>query len=128
VVFGLIDLMIFDYPLFFPGAVIALVLMVAVGIPGVGALASMNTLLQTSVSDEFRGRIWGAIGTTGAAAQLVGTTLAGTLGDHVGIVPMLNVQGGGYVVAGVLVLVLLRRYQHQHVLPVAAENVPAATA
>jgi MFS family permease len=127
-IFGLIDLMIFDYPLFFPGAVIALVLMVAVGIPGVGALASMNTLLQTSVSDEFRGRIWGAIGTTGAAAQLVGTTLAGTLGDRVGIVPMLNVQGGGYVVAGVLVLVLLRRYQHRHVLPVAAENVPAAMA
>src|SRR5207248_67476 len=30
IVFGLIDLMIFDYPLFFPGAVIALVLMVAV--------------------------------------------------------------------------------------------------
>jgi hypothetical protein len=88
----------------------------------------MNTLLQTTVSDEFRGRIWGAIGTTGAAAQLVGTTLAGTLGDRVGIVPMLNVQGGGYVVAGVLVLVLLRRYQNQYVLPVAAENVPAAIA
>jgi hypothetical protein len=41
---------------------------------------------------------------------------------------MLNVQGGGYVVAGVLVLVLLRRYQHPHVLPVAAEKVPAAMA
>jgi hypothetical protein len=44
---------------------------------------------------------------------LVGTTTAGFLGETVGIVPILALQGGGYVLAGAMVLVALRGYVHE---------------
>ncbi|MHB8598554.1 MAG: MFS transporter [Ktedonobacteraceae bacterium] len=105
---GFIDLLIFNYPTFFPGIVIGLALFVLVGIPGVGFSTGVTTLLQTSVEDKYRGRIFGAMGTTSAILMLVGTTLAGLLGDPLGVVTVLNTQGGMYVLAGICVLVLLR--------------------
>jgi hypothetical protein len=39
--------------------------------------------------------------------MLVGTLAGGVLGDTAGIVPVLVVQSGAYVLAGLLVLVLL---------------------
>ena len=108
VAFGLIDLAIFNYPTFFPGITLGIVLFIVVGVPGVGLGAAFDTLLQTAVADEYRGRIFGALGTTGALLRLVGMGLAGALGDVVGVVPMLNLQGGGYILAGVLGLVMLR--------------------
>jgi MFS family permease len=107
VLFGLIDLVIFNYPAFFPGFTLAVILFVLVGIPGVGTMTSSYTLLQTAVADEYRGRIFGAIGTTGALFMLSGTILAGFLGDHVGVVTVLNTQGVVYVLAGVFALVTL---------------------
>jgi len=107
VLFGLIDLVIFNYPAFFPGFALAVILFVLVGIPGVGTMTSSYTLLQTAVADEYRGRIFGAIGTTGALFMLSGTILAGFLGDHVGVVTVLNTQGVVYVLAGVFALVTL---------------------
>ena len=35
---------------------------------------------------------------------MLGTSIAGALGDVVGIVPLLTLQGAGYIGAGVLVL------------------------
>jgi MFS family permease len=105
--FGLIDLAIFNYPAFLPGFTLALILFVAVGIPGVAMQTGMNTLLQSSVADEYRGRIFGTYGTTGALLALLGATLASTLGDRVGPVTLLNIQGGVYVAAGLLVPALL---------------------
>jgi MFS family permease len=105
--FGLIDLAIFNYPAFFPGFTLALILFVAVGIPGVAMRTGMNTLLQSAVADEYRGRIFGTYGTTAALLALLGATLAGTLGDRIGAVTLLNIQGGVYVAAGLLAPVLL---------------------
>ena len=107
ILFGLIDLIIFNYPAFFPGFTLAVILFVLVGIPGVGTMTSAYTLLQTAVTDEYRGRIFGAIGTTGALFMLSGTILAGVLGDHLGVVTVLNTQGAVYVLAGVFALVTL---------------------
>ena len=42
VLFGLIDLMIFNYPAFFPGFTLAVILFVLVGIPGVGMTTSRS--------------------------------------------------------------------------------------
>ncbi len=108
IAFGFIDLLIFNYPTFFPGIAIGLALFVLVGIPGVGFSTGVTTLLQTSVEDKYRGRIFGAMGTTSAILMLLGTTLAGLLGDSLGVVTVLNTQGGMYVLAGICVLVLLR--------------------
>src|SRR5260221_10991439 len=58
IAFGFIDLVIFNYPRFYPAFLIALILFVLVGIPGVGMLTGANTLLQTAVTDEYQGRIF----------------------------------------------------------------------
>ena len=107
VLFGLVDLAIFVYPSFVQSIAVGLALFVLVGIPAEGMLAGLQTLLQTSAEDRFRGRVFGALGTTQALLMLAGTLLGGALGDAVGVVPVLVVQGGAYVAAGILVLVLL---------------------
>jgi predicted MFS family arabinose efflux permease len=106
VLFGLIDLAIFNYPAFFPGFTIALVLFVVVGLPGAAFGASFSTLLQSGVADNYRGRIFGALNTTFALLTLGGMGLASVAGDALGIVPIINIQGYGYVAAGILALAL----------------------
>jgi hypothetical protein len=60
VLFGLIDLAILAYPSFVQSIAVGLALFVLVGIPAAGMLAGLQTLLQTSAADRFRGRVWGA--------------------------------------------------------------------
>jgi len=121
ILFGLIDLAIFNYPVF--GVV--LVLMVLVGLPGVGFSTGVTTLLQTSTANQYLGRVFGALGTTSSLLALIGAGLASVLGDRVGIVPVLNLQGGGYVLAGGLALVLLAHVALPHKQAQAEESVPA---
>jgi MFS family permease len=109
IVFGLVDLAIFNYPAFFPGIAIALVLFVVVGLPSAAFGASYATLLQSSVVDEYRGRIFGALNTTFALLMLGGMGFASVAGDLLGILPVINIQGYVYVMAGLLALALLRR-------------------
>lgn len=91
-----------------PGITIALILFVLVGIPGAGFSGSFSTLAQSNVADAYRGRIFGAFDTTFALMMLVGMGFASVSGDVLGIVPVLNIQGFGYVAAGLLALVMLR--------------------
>lgn len=107
VLFGLIDLAIFVYPTFIEGIAVGLILFILVGVPATGVAASLQTLLQSSTEDHYRGSIFGALGTTQGLLILTGTLLGGALGDALGIVPILVVQGGAYVVAGIIVLMLL---------------------
>jgi hypothetical protein len=67
------------------------------------------TLFQRNTADSHRGRVFGALGAAEGVAVLLGTVAAGWLGEAIGIVPVLAVQGAGYVVAGFAVLVLMRR-------------------
>ncbi|MBA3425077.1 MAG: MFS transporter [Rubrobacter sp.] len=55
VLFGLIDLAIFLYPAFIEGIALGLILFVLVGIPVTGVVASLQTLLQRSTKDHYRG-------------------------------------------------------------------------
>ena len=106
-VFGLLDLVLFNYPLVFGGVWIGSMLMIFVGIPSVSTQAARATILQTNVDDEYRGRVFGSMGTTAALLMLAGTTAAGVAGGALGPIALLNFQGGAYVVAGVFVLVAL---------------------
>lgn len=106
--FGLIDLLIIDLPLFVKGGVLLVgTLFILVGIPGVGAVVSMQTLFQTIVEDRLLGRIFGALQTVSALMALLGMILAGLLGDRLGPVPLLNIQGSVYFLSGLLVLFTL---------------------
>lgn len=58
-----------------PGLALALLLTAAVGLPTAGIGVGCTTLLRTAVADEYRGRVFGAFGVTGALAMLVGARL-----------------------------------------------------
>ena len=105
--FGIIDLLIIDIPLLLPSLLLVGVLFVLVGIPAIAMTVGLNALLQRLVEDTLRGRIFGAYAALQALAVLLGMGLAGALGDRVGAVPMLNIQGGIYALSGLMVLVLL---------------------
>lgn len=108
VAFGLIDGLLFNYPLLVSGAALGLVLIGIVGVPGVALLAAQQTLIQTNVPDRYLGRVFSALGTTSALLMLGSTLVAGTVGDHVSPIAALNVQALAYILSGIGVLWLMR--------------------
>jgi MFS family permease len=107
VAFGVFDLLLFNYPLLLTGVWIGSALMILVGIPTASVYAARTTILQTHVEDAYRGRIFGSLGTTAALLTLVGTGIAGAMGDVLGPIALLNIQGSAYVVAGLFALIAL---------------------
>ncbi len=84
-----------------------LVLIALAGIPVTAFFVGTQSLLMGGVADQYRGRVFGALGTTTAVMTLVGMGLARALGDRAGIVPTLSGAGALYALAGALALVLL---------------------
>jgi predicted MFS family arabinose efflux permease len=109
IVFGLVDLGIFCYPLGFVATWPAITGMIIVGLPGALVLAGLITLFQRNSEDSYRGRIFGAINAVEGITVLAGTLVAGYLSRYVGIIAVLAIQGAGYVVAGLAMLAWLRR-------------------
>lgn len=107
--FGAIDLAMFLYPLGYVASWPAIALMILVGGPGALLNAAAMTLLQRNTIPTHRGRVFGALGAVEGAALVTGALAAGFLGKPLGIIPTLAAQGGGYVVAGALVLCTLYR-------------------
>ncbi len=108
VLFGLVDLVIFLYPLVLDAVWPALVGMVVVGLPAAFLSAAFQTVFQRSTEDATRGRAYSLVALARTCAVIVGSTTAGLLGDRLGIMPVLAYQGVAYVLAGVIVLVALR--------------------
>jgi MFS family permease len=113
---GVVDLATFTYPSLAPVLWPAVALMVLAGLPMAALHAGRAVLQQTAVEDAYLGRLLGAIGTTRALAKVAGIVVAGSLGEVVGIVPLLVIQSVAYVAAGLVVGALLR--------PRAGEPVP----
>jgi MFS family permease len=107
-IFGLIDLVLFTYPVLYPHIGPALVMLVIVGVPGAAIGAGVATLEQIRAEDRQRGRVIGAIGALGAIGSLVGAVLAGFAGEVVPVVALLVVQGAGYVIGGLVVAFMTR--------------------
>lgn len=108
VTFGLIDLVLFTYPAFYPVLAPALVMMVIVGVPGAAMGVAFTTIQQEQAADRIRGRVVGGLMALGAVGSLVGAIAAGFLGEVVPVIPLLIVQGSGYALAGVAVWLLTR--------------------
>jgi MFS family permease len=87
-------------------------LFIAVGISGVGVLTGSQSRLQASAPEAFLGRIFGILGTAMGVFMLVGTLIAGTVSNTLGVIPVLNIQAAGKLLAGVLTLALLPRMIH----------------
>jgi MFS family permease len=107
-IFGLIDLVLFTYPVLYPHIGPALVMLVIVGVPGAAIGAGIATLEQIRAEDRQRGRVIGAIGALGAIGSLVGAVLAGFAGEVVPVVALLVVQGSGYLIGGLVVAFMTR--------------------
>jgi MFS family permease len=118
--FGLIDLAIFNAPTLVPGVQslagaqigvslfwIVVGLFVAVGIPGIGMLTGMQSLLQARAPEDYRGRVFGALGAIMGLLRLVGVVIAGVVTSPQDLITVLNIQGFGYVTAGLLAILLL---------------------
>jgi MFS family permease len=87
---------------------LALTLMALGGMAVMGWVIGSETLLQASVADQFRGRIFGTLGTTTALMSLGGMVLAGALGDFLGVVWIMNIAAGLYLASGVVAWLMLR--------------------
>jgi MFS family permease len=137
--FGLIDLAIFNAPTLAPfGESLAGVglgvplfwivvgLFVAVGIPGIGATTGMQSLLQARAPDAYRGRIFGALGAIMGLLRLIGVVIAGVVTTSQNLITILNIQGVGYVAAGLLAIRLLptKRPAHAPLVVASAETAP----
>jgi len=106
--FGAVDLAIALYPLGYRTLWPSFVLMIVVGLPGALTLAGMMTLFQRNTEDSFRGRVFGALNAVEGVAMLAGTLAAGFLSKPLGIVPVFAVQGAGYLLAGLAMILWLR--------------------
>lgn len=102
-VFGVMDLALFNYPLFLTGILLAFVLIVLIGLPAAAYGAAFTSLQQSGVGAEIRGRYLAVTQTIGLVAMTSGALLAGFLGPTLGIIPLLEIQGGVYVVGGLYV-------------------------
>jgi predicted MFS family arabinose efflux permease len=107
IAFGVVDLAIFLYPLGYVAVWPAVAGMILVGVPGALSFAGLMTLFQRGSEDAFRGRMFGAVSATEGIATLAGTLGAGFLSRPLGIVPVIAVQGAGYVLAGLAMLTWL---------------------
>jgi len=87
---------------------LALVLFVISGTPVVGWQVSAQTLLQTSVEERLRGRVFGAYVATLSLLLLVGTGLGSALVAPLGAVSVLTLECCIMLLAGVVAFVLMR--------------------
>lgn len=110
----------------FPRLSTILALQFVGGIAGVGFFVPLETLLQRNVTDDYRGRIFGAYNTTNALLILVGQGLASAFGDRVGVVWMLNLAGSLYFLSGVAAFVVLAEGKSRQNVAILAQN-PAPT-
>jgi len=94
-----------------PILAVVLPLIMIVGFAMVGFYVPQFTLLQTSVVNEFRGRIFGAFNTLQATSLLIGIGLAAGLSDKVGITIMVIIDASCNLLAALLAFLLIRAAQ-----------------
>lgn len=101
---GLLVLVIVNVPNLF----LVFALITLVGVLIVSFFITEQTLLQSSVANELRGRVLGAYGTTSSLLLLIGIGGGSVLGDYLGVRGALDIAGGLFACAGIVALVMLR--------------------
>jgi len=91
-----------------PDIILTLVLLTVVGILVVSFFITEQTLLQSTVADEYRGRALGAYGTTSSLFYITGIGCGSVLGGLLGVVGALDIAGALFALAGVVALLMLR--------------------
>jgi MFS family permease len=120
---GSLFLVIVNHPVLWP----ALILLCLVGICAVGANVTSTTMMQKDVSNDYLGRIFGLLGMVSALMILVGQGSASVLADRWGVVVLLNIGGGLYILSGLIPFLMLRKYSglvHDHANSGKTKSVP----
>ncbi len=97
--FGLLDLAIWNAPNLTRAEPLFVALFIGVGAPGLALVAGLTTAVQQATGPGQRGKAFAAMGVSMAVGQAVGILVAGGLGDSVGVVTLLNIQGTLYLLA-----------------------------
>lgn len=95
---GILRLAVVMFPIFF----LALLLQALAGIIAIALYVNVSALLQSLVENRYLGRVFGVFGTIQALMMLCGMGIASTLGDHVGIVPVMACACCLYALAGIV--------------------------
>jgi MFS family permease len=84
------------------------VLFAVVGAPGVFLGDGLVSMLQLASNEDLRGSVFAALGLVMALGQATGLLIAGALQKKIGTVPLLELQGGMYLLAAGLAYLLLK--------------------
>jgi Na+/melibiose symporter-like transporter len=107
--FAAVDLAIWNGPLVTTAGWLYLGLFVAAGIPGIGVLSGLTSLVQERTGEAYLGRVFATYLGSFNGLMVLGMLLAGLLGDAVGVVAVLNGQAGLYLLAGLVAMATLGR-------------------
>ena len=108
-VFAAIDLAIWNGPVVTTAGWLYLGLFVAAGVPGIGVLTGLTSLVQERTGEAYLGRVFATYLGSFNGLMALGMLLAGLLGDAVGVVAVLNGQAGLYLLAGLVAVATLGR-------------------
>jgi MFS family permease len=93
------------------GFLIAMITMTFVGFGAIGMAATANTTVQLAVPDELRGRVISVYTTVFVGSTPLGGLLMGWIASSISVDAAIALGGVGSLVAGLAVLVWLRRIQ-----------------
>jgi predicted MFS family arabinose efflux permease len=122
-VFATIDLAIWNGPLLTTADWLYLALFVAAGIPGVGVLTGLTSLVQERTAGAYLGRVFATYLGSFNGLMALGMLLAGLLGDTLGVVAVLNAQAGLGLLAGLIAVATLGRRVPRDRYPRASKRV-----
>lgn len=97
---GLLDLAVWNTPKLTTAEPVYVALFIAAGAPGIALVTGLTSAMQLATGERQRGTAFAAMGAAGAIGQGLGMLAGGLLGDHLGVIELLNVQGVLYLVAG----------------------------
>lgn len=87
-----------------PALIVAMVFMFVAGFPVTAFDAGQRSEIQRRVADAYRGRVFATLSAVTSISILIGLLGGGALADSVGIVPMLSIGCGMWILAGLIVL------------------------
>jgi predicted MFS family arabinose efflux permease len=93
---------------FFPVLQVALVAITFAGISAIAWMIAFQTMLQQNTSDAYRGRIFGAYGTSASLLMIIGSALAGASAGWLGASTLIIAAALITIFAGFMAWALLR--------------------
>jgi predicted MFS family arabinose efflux permease len=118
-----VDMAIWNGPVLTTADWLYLGLFVAAGIPGVGVLTGLTSLVQERTAEAYLGRVFATYLGSFNGLMALGMLLAGLLGDTLGVVAVLNAQAGLGLLAGLIAVVALGRRVPRDRYPRASKRV-----